>query len=728
MALLTVHAQELETVVPQLIVKFRDGGERNALPPPSRVSALAADTGVVLAHSRAMALGAHVVRLFRALPIDEAERLAAQFAAHPDVEYVQLDHFNQPLFVPNDPYVNQQTYLDNAPGGINAYAAWDLTLGSSSIVVAVIDSGLTGHPDLGGRILPGYDFISDPKIANDGDGRDPSAADPGDWMTAADLADPFFAARKFCKVEDSTWHGTAVAGVIAATGNNDYGIAGLDWLARVLPVRVLGKCGGPDSDIIDGIAWAAGLSVPGVPANANPAHVLNLSLGRFSDAPCGSAYEDVFAQALAHGVTRAIIAAAGNASEDVAGRAPANCPGVIAVAATNRSGSLTSYSNFGSAIVLSAPGGEYPTDPIYTLDDFGTTAPMSPAVGKFAGTSFSAPMISGVVSLMLSVAPGLTSSRIRSILTSTAKPFPVGSTCDTTRCGAGIVDADAAVAAAQSSVTGGEANYQGLWWASGGAESGWGINFAHQGDRIFATWYTYDTTGKAWWLSMLTNKTAGSTYSGPVYVDTGPPFNSFVGTGNAMPVGKGTLTFGDANNGTFTYTLNAGTGGSSVPVVQTKSIARYDLYNGAQVSCAFDPAANLALATNYQDLWWEASGTESGWGINFAHQGDRVFLTWYTYDSDGAPLWLSALTLRVGTSNIYTGPLLRTSGPRFDNYKASDVVQPIPTVGTATLTFVNGNAATFNYTTNGSGGLPPGVSQTKPIVRFAFTTGGTVCH
>jgi hypothetical protein len=271
-------------------------------------------------------------------------------------------------------------------------------------------------------------------------------------------------------------------------------------------------------------------------------------------------------------------------------------------------------------------------------------------------------------------------------------------------------------------------NYQGLWWATGGTEAFWGINFAHSGDHVFGTWYTYDTSGKAWWLSMLADRTTATTYAGKIYVDIGPPFNNFVGTGTPTEVGNGTLTFSDANNGTFHYDLNAGTGGSPVLVSQTKAIERYNLGTGPQPTCTFSPTANVALATNYQDLWWAASGMESGWGINFAHQGDSVFLTWYTYDSGGAPLWLSALTQRQGTTNVYTGSLLRTSGPRFDNYKASDVVMPIPTVGTATLAFANGNSATFNYTTNGNGGLPAGVNQTKSIVRFPITSGGTVCN
>jgi len=277
-------------------------------------------------------------------------------------------------------------------------------------------------------------------------------------------------------------------------------------------------------------------------------------------------------------------------------------------------------------------------------------------------------------------------------------------------------------------------NYQGLWWVAGGTENFWGINFAHQGDLVFGTWYTYDTSGNAYWLSMLGNRTTSTSnvYGGDINVNAGPPFNNFVGAATFIKVGTGTLTFSDANNGTFDYRLDAGTGGSPVAVNQTKVLTRFDLGTGPQPTCAFSATANLAAATNYQDLWWAASGTETGWGINFAHQGNYIFATWYTYDAKAAgsnpPMWLSALLQRQGASNVYGGPLSRTSGPRFDNYKASDVVQPIPTVGSATVTFTNGNSATFNYATNGSGGLPAGVNQTKAIVRFPFGAGGTVCQ
>jgi hypothetical protein len=281
---------------------------------------------------------------------------------------------------------------------------------------------------------------------------------------------------------------------------------------------------------------------------------------------------------------------------------------------------------------------------------------------------------------------------------------------------------------------GGAANYQGLWWASSGNEAYWGVNFAHQGDQVFGTWYTYDTTGRPWWLSMLTTRTAAGSnvYSGPIYVDTGPPFNNFVGAGKPTQIGTATLTFADANSGTFAYTLNtaaAAKAGMAIAaaVAQQKSISRFDLGTGSQPTCTYTATApNYAAATNYQDLWWVGDGSESGWGINFAHQGDSIFATWYTYDVDGAPLWLSVLAQRVGATNVYTGTLYRTSGPRFDAYDPKQAM--LTQVGTATLTFANGGSATFSYTTTGVGNLPA-VTQQKTIARYVFAApAGTVCN
>ena len=270
------------------------------------------------------------------------------------------------------------------------------------------------------------------------------------------------------------------------------------------------------------------------------------------------------------------------------------------------------------------------------------------------------------------------------------------------------------------------ANLQGLWWNA--AESGWGINLAHQGDQIYATWYTYDTSRNAFWLSMLATRTTPTSndYRGDIYADVGPPFNDFNGSGTASRVGNGTLTFSDVNTGSFAYNVSAG--GASY-VQQAKPITRFVLDGAsAQPVCTYANSPNLVAATNYQDLWWVP--TESGWGVNFAHQRDQIFATWYTYDakapgSGNPPLWMSALMKRQGTSNVFSGPLTRTSGQRFDDYAPGFTAQ---TAGTATAIFADGNDATFAYFTTGTGGVPA-ANQSKAITRFLFAApAGTTCQ
>jgi hypothetical protein len=264
-------------------------------------------------------------------------------------------------------------------------------------------------------------------------------------------------------------------------------------------------------------------------------------------------------------------------------------------------------------------------------------------------------------------------------------------------------------------------NFAGLWWAAGGTESGWGIDLTHQADQIFATWFTYDTSGKAWWLSMLATRTTptGNAYTGNIYVDQGPSFESVGGSGVATQVGTGALSFTDRNGGSFAYMVNG--------VSQMKAITRFDLATGPQVSCAYSATTpNFAAATNYQDLWWAPNGVEPGRGVALAHQGDAIFATWYTYDVDGSPLWLSALVGRVGASSTYSGTLVRTSGPRFDAYDATKLAALA--VGTATLSFTDGNDALMTISTSGAGGLP-NVQQTRALTRFPFApSGGTLCH
>jgi hypothetical protein len=261
-------------------------------------------------------------------------------------------------------------------------------------------------------------------------------------------------------------------------------------------------------------------------------------------------------------------------------------------------------------------------------------------------------------------------------------------------------------------------NYQGLWWKSPpGSESGWGINFAHEGDIIFATWFSYDASGKAWWLAMTAEKTASQVYSGTIYATHGPAFNSVPFSGSAVvatAVGTGTLTFSDDNDGTFAYSVNG--------IQQTKAITR-EVF-GALPVCTYGGLNNLDHATNYQGLWWNApAGSEAGWGINFAHEGDVIFATWFTYDFDGTPLWLSGTATKTGSAPVtYSGSLNRTTGPAFGAAAFDPAVVKVTAVGTFSLIFWTGNDASLFYSVNG-------VSQQKSaLTREALHGPGTACR
>jgi serine protease len=432
----------------QLIVKLAPAALKAGMSPALALRRVADAAGVRGVPVRTLATGATVLALEKPVSLDEARALAVRLASDPAVAYAQPDRWLQPARVVNDPQMPAQSYLYNDAAGIGALPAWDITTGSPSVVVAVVDTGVRPHEDLTGKLLPGYDMISDPLIANDGDGRDADASDPGDWLPPGGDTGQFAG----CPVHDSTWHGTGVAGVIAADANNVKWLSGIDWYARILPVRVLGRCGGLESDVIDGVAWAGGLAVSGVPPNAHPAQVVNLSLG--GPGACGAADADVIAAVYARGVTRAIVVAAGNEDADASQSMPANCAGVVSVASTTSAGNLARYSNSGPSVTLSAPGGDFSLHGdavlIPVLSNAGAAGPGADNNTYSGGTSIAAPMVSGTVALMLSVAPGLTADQVKSLLVSTSKPFFVGSTCNTAICGAGIVNAYSAVQAARA--------------------------------------------------------------------------------------------------------------------------------------------------------------------------------------------------------------------------------------------------------------------------------------
>jgi serine protease len=735
--------------------------------PTNRALALGQRLGLSMTAGNALSETAQVVF---ASGMSSAE-LARRLALESDVEYAVPDQRRYHFVAPNDPLYADgvggngpavgQWYL-RAPAGailssINVEPAWDVTIGSPSVVVADLDTGVRfDHPDLlaiaaGGNLLPGYDMISDVAVANDGNGRDADASDPGDWVTQAEISQPggpFFQCTTNGP-ENSSWHGTQTAGLIAALTNNGLGMASVGRTVQLLPVRVLGKCGGFDSDIIAGMRWAAGMSVPGVPANPNPAKVINMSLG--APGACSAAYQDAVTAINAVGTV--IVAAAGNSTGHSVG-APANCVGIIAVAGLRHVGTKVGFSDIGPEIAISAPGGNCVNTtaglpclyPILTTSNSGTTTPVAPiytdSFNPSLGTSFAAPLVSGTVALMFSAQPALTPFQVRLTLEATARPFPTTSSdngtsvpqctapqfdstgapidqlecvCTIDTCGAGMLDAGAAVSASSSAPATPNV-VEGLWWNSpSGSESGWGINVAQQGNVIFATWFTYDVSGKAWWLSMTATRTGTNpdVYSGQLFQTQGPAFS-------AMPfdpslvirtaVGSGTLTFNDLNRGSFSYVVNS--------TQQTKAITRQAF--GAVPTCVYGTQPNFAAAMNYQDLWW-AGSAESGWGINLTHQGDTIFATWFTYNQDGTPLWLSVTAIKTA-AGVYSGPLILTAGPPFSATPFDPTLVTRSTVGTATLTFANGDAATFAYTVNN-------ITQSKQIVRQLFAPpAGTLCQ
>ncbi len=441
----------------QLIVRFAPAGQAALAGADTArlLDRLSTAAGMSLTVQRSMSGDATVLRL--PVRLDEAAvaAMATRIAALPEVAYAEPDAIMQiiaspPLadaptadLTPNDARFADQWHYRYVPGveeGLNLLPAWGITTGKASTVVAVIDTGIRNHADLAGRTVPGYDFIADVATANDGNGRDNDPSDPGDW-TSDNQCFTGWAAT------DSSWHGTHVAGTIGAASNNGSDVAGINWKAKVLPVRVLGRCGGYLSDIVDAVRWAGGLAVPGAPANANPADVINLSLG--GSGACGTSYQNAFNDLAAAGVVSVV--AAGNSAVNVSGARPANCNNVITVAATNMIGDQTYYTNYGAMVEIAAPGGEqyYADDPggVLSTLNAGLTGPGSDDLRYYQGTSMAAPHIAGLVSLLLGQDPSLTPAEVLDILQTTARPFPAGTSCSTSICGAGIADAFAALSA-----------------------------------------------------------------------------------------------------------------------------------------------------------------------------------------------------------------------------------------------------------------------------------------
>ncbi len=480
-ALLTtlVHADELPIHLPkgldlnqprntppntdQLIIRFKDTASPEAI--DAVLSRMRSEKKEEFAYSKSTPDRSDVFHFKGAKSKADWDKLSEWLKQSPDIDYVEPDYIMTAAVtpapvMPNDTYLAYQWSLLDDTVGIRAPQAWGYTTGAGG-VVAVVDTGILPHADLLPNILPGYDMITDLFTANDGNGRDNNPTDPGDYVLAGECGST--------TAIKSSWHGTHVAGTIAAVANNTEGVAGVAYNSKILPVRALGKCGGYTSDIAAGMIWAVGGSVSGAPVNPNPARVINLSLSGTS--ACSTTFQNAINTARSKNAV--VVVAAGNSNTDVSQFSPANCNGVITVAATGRDGGKAYYSDFGALVDVAAPGGSMNTgsaNGILSTLNTGTQQALADTYAYYQGTSMATPHVAGIAALMLSANPGLSPDQVETILKTTARAFPA----PCTSCGAGLVDATAAVQKAlttapdpyiglQSDLT----KYQSLWVNSG---------------------------------------------------------------------------------------------------------------------------------------------------------------------------------------------------------------------------------------------------------------------
>lgn len=529
--------RNLDSGTDRIIVKWR-GAQAKSAAASVRTQKATSAAGMSMRKLRSVTADMDVMLAPRKLSGSELNELIQRLQADPTVEYASADLRRHAHASTSDAQLSDQWYLlSDQPAAIRATSAWDVTQGSSSIVVAVLDTGVRfEHPDLGsvdtgGKLLDGYDFVSDVPIANDGDGRDADASDPGDWVSQTDLQSADFDG---CTVGNSSWHGTRVSGEIGALTDNGVGVAGAAWNTLILPVRVLGKCGGYDSDIIDGIRWAAGLSVAGVPTNTTPAKIINLSLG--GTGVCPMNYQDAIDEVTALGVL--VVASAGNDGGPVS--APANCDGVLGVAGLRHIGTKVGYSSLGTEVGISAPAGncvetDSCTFSILVATDTGTTTPLASGYtdktleNSNLGTSFSAPLAAAAAALVEAIDPTLSPANVVNLLKESATAFPTSSStttgvtncrvptstsavqdeeciCTTRTCGAGMLNASAAVLAVQNPLA--------VFSTSGTVSAGSSValdgsaSFAPTGRTVTAyQWSVTDVVGTAPTLSTPTQST-----------------------------------------------------------------------------------------------------------------------------------------------------------------------------------------------------------------------------
>ncbi len=614
----------------------------------SQLPSLSSLAGVSLIMLRPMSGGAHVISLPGFLSLAEVRQIADRLANDPTVEYAEPDQLMRHFFTPNDPgYTsNQWHYKDvsTEPAAANLPLAWDVTSGVPAIIVAVLDTGITEHADIdsnisdgSGRVVAGYDFITTDEEgalissfrANDGDGRDNDARDPGDWITDFEnLGFDSGGVLAGCRIDNSSWHGTHVAGTIGAQTNNTLGVAGVagggtgTGGVKIMPVRVLGKCGGYVSDIVDGMRWAAGIlvrpagrTVTDFPNNpVNPARVINMSLG--GGGSCGPTFQMAVDDVTAAGTL--VVVAAGNESVNAANASPASCDDVVTVAALSRDGARASYSNFGNTVELAAPGGDGPafSDYIYSTYNSGTTTPVADAYAWLGGTSMATPHVAGVAALVLSVDPTLTPAEVSTILQTSARPFITGTgrDCTSANCGAGMLDATAAVTLAMGVATL-QANTAVLSFP------GTALNTTATAKTV-----TLTNTSVAAAINIDTvidnmDISGASALEFAVSAETCPTTPLTVGMSCTIDITFSPVTTSGVRNATLTITSDAinqpnvvslnGIGGPTVTVVATDAMAaEFPLDTGTYTITSDQPAPAGGLLVTYSASGSATSGTD----------------------------------------------------------------------------------------------------------------------
>ncbi|AVP96525.1 hypothetical protein C7S18_04620 [Ahniella affigens] len=703
----------------QLMIKSKQGmgsKPREKGDPAKQVSAWSAIIGRPLSLVRIGTDGVWVVAIGNATTRGEVDSISNTLkAADPNVQFVHADLAIVSAAVPSDPLFPMQWHLGSAnaaPTSVNLPLAWDFTRGAG-VTVAVLDSGYRPHPDLVGNILTtGYDFMS----AYDYDapaGRDNSPLDPI-AMVPGGGGGPVCPVRPCPAPQAPTpWHGTHVAGIIAATGNNGIGVAGTAYEAKILPVRVISPGGGVLSDLVDAIRWTAGEGVDALPAQGYPrAQVINMSLSSLFPEACPNALQDAINLAYQRGIS--IVVAAGNQEGDATNYFPANCANVLPVAAIARNGTRASYSNTVGAHGVAAPGGTEAGD-VGTYDGIlstynnGLASPGADTYYNLKGTSMAAPQVAGTAALIHALRPTWTPAEVYQQIRSKARSH-IGANCNSSTCGAGLADAGRAVSdlgGLQSMPL--RPGHSGTWYDPNQSGQGFMINVSAAASYVYAGWYSFAVdgqpgpTGQRWYSAQAQNVAMGSPFVDlKVYQNTGGRFNSLPPT-SAAQIGTARLTFQSCNVANFNYTVTV----DGAPRSNTIQLVR--LIADQNCDSNFQPIVSLnqqGINATLNGAWYNPPTAGQGFQFEFApNLGNFFFAAWYTYAVDGQPgtgpsgqRWLTIQGNYPGNSRTASGlPIYETLNGKFNTTTPTTTVQ----VGTADLYVQTCSRAFLTYHING---------------------------